>query len=156
MIITPERYFKKLLKLNKINSEVKPYLEEYVINKTLNENALVILYKEKELDNKVVDFYQYLIKKIHKIYKELLRDEPKTACECIKTITSLITQATITLEKQFNNDVELANEFITCIGLKELSQALYTYFNKGDISDIEKELSRVKEDLIFIEDKLTN
>ena len=59
------------------------------------------------------------MKKLHKIISELLRDDSKSACDCIKTITSLITQATITLEKQFN-DIEEANEFIECVGLKEL------------------------------------
>lgn len=132
------------------------YISSYINNGEICTDALIKIYNYSQpaLDNnKTLLFYKFLINKLHKIFTELLDDSPKTVCQCIKTITSIITQATITLEKQFGHeDLESANEFIDCVGLKDLSNALYIYFSTGDISEVENQLERVRQDIIFVKD----
>ena len=92
-----------------------------------------------------------LHKKLHKIVTEVLDNRPRPLSECIKTVTSIITQATITLEKQFSNaTVKESNEFIHCVGLETLSEALYKFFNTGDSTMLQAEINRVREDILFV------
>lgn len=156
MLMTNGNYFKNLIKYkdNHVDKSLdySDYINDYVLNNNTYSVVIKDLY-ESGANIKTIDFYMFLLKKLHKIISELLRDDSKSACDCIKTITSLITQATITLEKQFN-DIEEANEFIECVGLKELSNALFIYFSTGDISEIENQLLRVKDDIIWVRDCL--
>ena len=150
MIVSSKTYFKHLLSESVVNTDLKPALADYMSTGVVNKEYLINLYSNsKTCKNYVIEFYRFLIKKLHKIVTELLSEEPKTACECIKTITSIITQATITIEKQFDN-LEDVNEFIDCVGLKQLSNSLYTYFSTSDLSAIEKELLRIRKDIEFV------
>lgn len=151
MIITSKAYFKELLSHNEL--DLSDAISNFISNCEVDNDILLKIYNYEEKSNDVIDFYKFLIDKLHKIITELLSDSPKTACQCIKTITSLITQATITLEKHFDADnLEAANEFMDCVGLKELSNSLTEYFSKGDLSEIENQLLRVKNDIIFVKD----
>lgn len=150
MIMSSKSYFRLLIKESKSHPELKQYSAAFISSGAIDSTGLQELLKIDTVSNKTVEFYKFLINKLHKIITEILSDEQKTACQCIKIITSLITQATITLEKQFNGNLEEANEFMDCIGLKELSNSLCTYFSTGDLSEIENQILRVKEDIIFV------
>ena len=150
MIISQSYYFKHLIAESKNSAEAKQCLEQYIATSNIDNSYIINAYKSGKLDIKVIDFYKFMINKLHKIITELLDDSSKTACQLIKTVTSLITQSTITLDKQFDGDVELANEFMNCVGLKDLSQSLATYFTNGDLTDIKNQLNRVKADVLFV------
>lgn len=150
MIVSSKTYFKHLLLENAVNPNLNSAVVTYMSTGEVENSSIVDLYSNSQTcKNYTIEFYKFLIKKLHKIVTELLSDEPKTACECIKTITSIITQATITIEKQFDN-LEDVNEFIDCVGLRALSNSLYTYFSTSDLSAIEKELLRVRKDIEFV------
>lgn len=150
MIVSSKTYFKHILSESAINPKLESAVAEYMSSGNISDESIISLYSDsKTCKNYTIEFYKFLLNKLHKIVTELLNDEPKTACECIKTITSIITQATITIEKQFDN-LEDVNEFIDCVGLKELSYSLYKYFSSSDLSEIEKQLLRVKRDILFV------
>ncbi len=151
MIITSKAYFKELLSHNEL--DLSNEISNFIDTCEVDNNVLLRIYNYEEKSNDVIDFYKFLINKLHKIITELLSDSPKTACQCIKTITSLITQATITLEKHFDADnLEAANEFIDCLDLKALSNSLTEYFSEGNLSVLENQLLRIREDVIFVKD----
>lgn len=151
MVITSKAYFKELLSNSEL--DLSNYISNYIDTGNIDLSALLLIYNYNGVSNTTIDFYKLLIKKLHKIVTELISDEPKTACRCVKTITSIITQAIITLEKQFDtNNLEEANEFIDCVGLKDLSNALSIYFSTGDLTEMENQLLRVREDILFVKD----
>ena len=150
MIVSSKMYFKHLLSENEIRSDLKDNVTDFMSSGNKDYSSIISLYSNSKIcKNYTIEFYKFLIKKLHKIVTELLSEEPKTACECIKTITSIITQATITIEKQFDN-LEDVNEFIECVGLRELSNSLFVYFSTSDLSEIEKQLMRVRNDILFV------
>lgn len=152
MLISSQKYFKRLVSEN-IGNKYAEEIGDFIKDGTVNPTVAINLYNDSLLSNDTVAFYKFLISKLHKVIKELLSDEPKTVCQCIKIVTCLITQATITLEKQFENkSLEDVNEFIECVDLKSLSNALTIYFTTGDITEIERQLQRVKDDVIFVKD----
>ena len=107
---------------------------------------------ENDIEVPVIDHYRFLNNKAHKVIKEVLESEGKDVATYIKIATSLITQATITLEHQFKDDVKGANDFITNTLLSELSQALYLYFNHNDYSELVNTINKVKNDIKLILD----
>lgn len=147
MIITHKKYYENLLKLD---SEGRgKYFYKYVNNKELDEQAIVEMHKQNPIP--VVEFYSLLSKKLHRIVKEVVENKPRPISECIKTATSIITQSTITLEKQFDSSmIEESNEFIKCVGLEDISEALYEFFKCGNSTKLQNEISRVREDILFI------
>lgn len=98
----------------------------------------------------VVDFYLLLNNKAHPIIKQLLTCDGKEVFYFIKLATSIITQATITLEHQFKDDLVGANQFILYLGLPELSEALGIYFNTGDYASLVNQLEYNKKDVEII------
>ena len=100
----------------------------------------------------VIDHYKLLNKKAHKVIKEVLECEGKDVATYIKIATSLITQATITLEHQFKDDVDGANNFIRNTLLCELSQALYLYFNYNDYTELVSVIEDIRNDIKLILD----
>jgi hypothetical protein len=145
MLISKNYYFEGISKLN--NSQT--YLQSYLTSKKFSDEAIIAIHKNNAIP--VIEFYSMLSKKLHKIVKEVLDNKPRPISECIKTATSIITQATITLEKQFTPDmVKESNEFISCVGLETLSEALYTFFKTGNSEPLQSEISRVREDVLFI------
>lgn len=87
-------------------------------------------------NNTVCEFYLRLNNKAHKVIKELLTCEGKPVGSLIKIATSLITQGIITIEHSYNSDdINGQNNFIECVGLKDLADGISEYFSSGN-SDI--------------------
>lgn len=130
-------------------------LIKYLVNhpdKEINREIYSYL-KKHNIDVPTADHYLLLNNKAHKIIKEVLESEGKDIATYIKIATSLITQATITLEHQFKDNPIGANEFISNTLLAEISQALYLYFNQGDYSELVNVINDVKQDLKVLLDK---
>lgn len=147
MLISKQEYFKRISNLNDEN-----LIRNYLISDVIDISVIAKLHLTEPIP--AVSFYSMLLSKLHKITVELMRLEPLQVSECIKTATSIITQATITLEKQFKNDQESANEFMDCIGLKSLSKALYVFFTNGNSALLESELNRVRDDMLFVKNNI--
>ena len=105
-----------------------------------------------ETHNPTVEFYLRLNNKAHKIIKEVLTCENKPVSNYIKIATSLITQATITIEHQCKDDISTQNELINNLYLKELSKSLNTYFANGDYSELVETVMLIKQDIKAILD----
>ena len=148
MLISKQEYFKRISTLDNSNDLIRDYLA----TNTVDTEILVKLHQEQPIP--IISFYSMLLSKLHKITTELLRREPLQVSECIKTATSIITQATITLEKQFVNDSDSANEFMECTRLKHISKALYVFFSLGESKLLESELDKVRDDLLFIKSNI--
>lgn len=148
MLISEKYYFERLSELPEI-SERQTYLRQYLSNREILTDGIITIHKYNTIP--VIEFYSMLSKKLHKIIREVLDNRPRPVSECIKTATSIITQATITLEKQFSEStVKDSNEFIKCVGLDSLSEALYIFFNTGESDKLQSEINRVREDILFI------
>lgn len=111
---------------------------------------------EHNIEVPVIEHYKLLNNKAHKVIKEVLESDGKDIATYIKIATSLITQATITLEHKFNGDDKenrrAANKFIENTLLSELSQALYIYFNYNDYTELVNTVKKVKDDIKLILD----
>lgn len=112
---------------------------------------IVITYL-KEQNYPTIDFYLRLNNKAHKVIKEILTCDNKPVSNYIKIATSLITQATITLEHTCKEDVQLQNRLIDALYLKELSKALNIYFSDGDYTKLVEIVQRIKQDVKLILD----
>ena len=147
MLVSKEYYFEGLSHLS--SDMQQSYLQKYLVTKKIEDEGIIEIHKQHKIP--VIEFYSMLHKKLHKIVTEVLDNRPRPLSECIKTVTSIITQATITLEKQFSNaTVKESNEFIHCVGLETLSEALYKFFNTGDSTMLQAEINRVREDILFV------
>lgn len=145
MLISKNYYYEGISKLD----NAQTYLQQYLISKKFSDAAIIAIHKQKPIP--VIEFYSMLHQKLHKIVKEVLDNRPRPVSECIKTATSIITQATITLEKQFSNaTVKESNEFIQCVGLEALSEALHIFFKSGNSEPLQSEINRVREDILFV------
>lgn len=148
MLITPNKYYEELIKLPDECLGRKEYIIEYLKDKKISEQALKMINKYSSIPS--AEFYIFLSKKLHKVVKEALNDEPRPMSECIKTVTSIITQATITLEKQFSDKpIKESNEFIRSVGLDTLSKSLSAFFENGNSEPIQNEIKRVREDIML-------
>lgn len=126
-------------------------LNTLMSNPTLSINSEIYKFlTNKNVTLPVAEHYKLLNNKAHKIIKEVMDCEGKDVATYIKIATSLITQATITLEHQFKDDVYNANKFIDNTMLAELSQALYIYFNKGQYEELVNTISIIKKDIKII------
>lgn len=149
MLISNQMYFKYISELNDPD-----LIRDYLISNNIDTDILLKIHSTNSI--LTIDFYQFLLNKLHKIATNLLRLEPLQLSECIKIATSIITQATITLEKHGKHNTELSNEFINCVGLSDLSKALYVYFSTGKSDLLESELNRVRSDLLFVKNNIPN
>ena len=148
MLISKNYYYEGISKLTS-SAKQQTYLQKYLLDKKLCDEAIVEIHQQNKIP--VIEFYSMLSKKLHKIVKEVLDNRPRPISECIKTTTSIITQATITLEKQFSNaTVKESNEFIACVGLEQLSEALHIFFKTGNSTPMQEEINRVREDILFV------
>lgn len=137
--------------LNELQSQgldVSDYVKEVVDKKI----PKVVVKTLEERNDPVVMFYKRLNNKAHKIIKEILTCEGKPINTYIKIATSIITQSAITLEHDFERDVEGQNNFIQCLGLKNLSRGLYEYFTTGDYTLLVSSVNANKEDIKLILD----
>lgn len=148
MLISKQNYFKRISELG--DDEL---IHNYLTSDNVDDTALSKLHSIKPIPT--VLFYSLLLSKLHKITVELMKLEPLPVSECIKIATSIITQATITLEKQFIGvDQETVYEFMECVGLKNLSKALYVFFTNGNSAPLESELNRVRDDILFVKQNI--
>lgn len=106
----------------------------------------------KEQNYPTIDFYLRLNNKAHKIIKEVLTCENKPVSNYIKIATSLITQATITIEHTCQDDIQLQNRLIEALYLKELTNALNVYFTSGKYKPLVETVLKVRQDVKAILD----
>ena len=97
MLVSKEYYFEGLSHLSLDTQQ--SYLQKYLVTKKIEDEGIIEIHKQHKIP--VIEFYSMLHRKLHKIVTEVLDNRPRPLSECIKTVTSIITQATITLEKQF-------------------------------------------------------
>ena len=147
MLISKQEYFKRISELNDPN-----LIRDYLASNDINTDVVLKLHHIKPI--LTINFYSLLLSKLHKITTNLMRLNPLQLSECIKTATSIITQATITLEKHSKNDLDTSDEFIRCIGLPNLSKSIYIFFSTGNSELLESELNRVREDMLFIKNNV--
>lgn len=112
----------------------------------------VVITYLKEQNYPTIEFYLRLNNKAHKVIKEILTCDNKPVSNYIKIATSLITQATITLEHTCKDDIQLQNRLIEALYLKELSKALNIYFAEGDYTKLVETVNRIKQDVKLILD----
>ena len=148
MLISKKYYYERLSELPD-SVERQNYLQGYLLTREISNEGIKALHTYNPIPS--IEFYSMLSKKLHKIVKEVLDNRPRPVSECIKTATSIITQATITLEKQFSaNTVKDSNEFINCIGLEQLAEALHIFFKTGESDKLQSEINRVRDDILFV------
>ena len=78
--------------------------------------------------------------------------ENKPVSNYIKMATSIITQATITLEHMNPDDIVAQNTLIENLHLRELSKALNTYFTYGDYTSLVNTIKETRTDIKAILD----
>lgn len=147
MLISKQDYFKRISELN--DSDL---IRNYLDSNNIDIDVILKLHRIKPI--LTVEFYLFLLNKLHKITTNLMRLDPLPLSECVKTATSIITQATITLEKHSKNDLDISDEFIKCVGLSSLSKSLYIFFSTGNSDLLESELSRIREDILFVKNNV--
>lgn len=147
MLISNQHYFKRISELDDPN-----LIRDYLIYKDIDTDVLLKLHEAEPL--LTIEFYSFLLNKLHKITTNLLRLEPLQVSECIKTATSIITQATITLEKHSKGNTEMSDEFIQCVGLPSLAKSIYVLFSTGKSEMLESELNRVRDDMLFVKNNV--
>ena len=148
MLANKHKCFVILHELQNSGVDVKQYIidiENGIIPKIVVEELV------KQNDN-VCSFYLRLNNKAHKIIKEILTCEDKPVSTYIKIATSIITQATIALEHLYENDINGQNEFIDCLHLKELSNAISEYFSTGNFNYLVDAVNMNKEDIKLLLD----
>ena len=119
------------------------------IKKLMSENCVpksVINYL-KDNNYPVIEFYMNLNNKAHKIIKEVLTCENKPVSNYIKIATSIITQATITIEHTCQNDINTQNKLIENLHLKELTHGLNEYFTTGDYTELVRTVHETRQDV---------
>lgn len=99
-----------------------------------------------------VEHYKLLNNKAHKIIHDIMVCDGMEVFVYIKIATSLITQATLTLQHQFKDNIKGANNFIACTRLRELSRALSIYFETGHYETLVKEVNLIRQDIKIIID----
>ena len=151
MLINRHDCIELLMKQNDIKAE--KLLSKLMSDPNLTINKEICDYFiERDLDVPTITHYKHLNNKAHKIIKEVLECDGKDVATYIKMATSLITQATITLEHQFKDNLEGANTFIQNTLLCELSQALYIYFNYNDYTELVNTVDKIRYDIKLILD----
>lgn len=150
MLVTKHDCYNILFELQSSGMDVHSELTRFM--KDSNYTPKCVIKYLKENNYPTVDFYLRLNNKAHKIIKEILTCENKPVSTYIKIATSLITQATITLEHMCQEDIELQNQLINSLHLKELTHGLNTYFTYGDYSELVDIVQETRQDVKVILD----
>ena len=133
-----------LLELKDQGQDVSNDLNEIIQDNSIPKTVIKELIKR---DNNVVRFYLNLNNKAHKIIKEILSCEGKSVSTYIKIATSIITQGVISMEHLYESDINGQNDFIECLGLKDLSNGISVYFQTGDYKPLVDAVNRNKYDV---------
>jgi hypothetical protein len=138
-----------LFEIQSKGTDVHNELTELMNNNTVPK---VIIKKLKEQHYPAIEFYITLNNKAHKIIKEVLCCENKPVSNYIKMATSIITQATITLEHMNPEDIVTQNTLIENLHLPELSKALNIYFTEGNYTPLVNAIKETRADIKAILD----
>ena len=149
MLINKHDCYTILFEMQSNGKNVRNELNEVMYNNTIPK---CVINKLKEQNYPAVQFYLNLNNKAHKIIKEVLCCENKPVSNYIKMATSIITQATITLEHMNPNDIDAQNKLIENLHLKELSEALTTYFTSGNYKPLVNTIKETRLDIKAILD----
>ena len=149
MIINKHDCFNMLFEIQSKGTDVHHELTELMNNNTVPK---VIIKKLKEQHYPAIEFYITLNNKAHKIIKEVLCCENKPVSNYIKMATSIITQATITLEHMNPEDIVTQNTLIENLHLPELSKALNIYFTEGNYTPLVNAIKETRTDIKAILD----
>lgn len=133
-------------------SDCRELISEFINNKCRINSDIIRFLLNKDEVIPAVEHYKLLNNKAHKIIHDIMVCDGMEVFVYIKIATSLITQATITLEHQFKNNIKGANSFITCARLRELSKALSIYFETGHYEILVKEVNLIRQDIKIIID----
>ena len=144
MLINTHDCFQILYQLRNDGVDISDAVKEVVEYEKTPKIVVEELIKQND---PVVMFYINLNKKAHKIIKEILTCEGKSIATYVKIATSLITQSIITIEHIFQEDTQGQNNFIDCIGLSRLSDALSVYFKTGDCQLLIEAIHSNREDV---------
>ena len=150
MLTTKHNCYSILYKLQESGTDVSKELNEVV---TRNSVPRVVVEELIKRNDPVVMFYLNLNKKAHKLIKELLTCEGKPVSNYIKIASSIITQGVITVEHEYVTDVTGQNDFFECLGLKQLSDGIKTYFDTGDYSSLVEAVDHNRKDVKSLLDR---
>lgn len=150
MLINRHDCYNILFELQSQGQDVQSDIKEFIHNKNYIPKCVVTYLKENNYV--VIEFYNRLNNKAHKIIKEVLNCDNKPVSTYIKIATSIITQATITLEHMDKDDIELQNTLIENLHLSELSSALNLYFSTGDFTNLVNTIKETQQDIKCILD----
>ena len=151
MLINRHDCYNILFKLQSDGKDVHTELKEFMHHKDYTPKCVIDYLKNNNYI--VIEFYSRLNNKAHKIIKEVLTCDNKPVSTYIKIATSIITQATITLEHMDANDIELQNTLISNLHLAELANALNIYFSTGKFDTLVEIVKEIKYDIKCILDE---
>lgn len=151
MLISKHDCYNILFELQSNGDNVHEDLKKFMRNKNYTPKCVVDYLKDNNYP--VIEFYLRLNNKAHKIIKEILTCENKPVATYIKIATSIITQATISLEHMDKDDIEQQNLLINNLHLKELTNALNNYFTTGDYTLLVDTIKESREDVKAILDE---
>lgn len=132
--------------------ECRDLISEFINNKCKISSDIIRFLLSKGEIIPTVEHYKLLNNKAHKIIHDIMICDGMEVFVYIKIATSLITQATLTLQHQFKDNIKGANSFIACTRLRELSKALSIYFETGHYETLVKEVNLIKQDIKLIID----
>lgn len=150
MLINRHDCYNILFELQSQGQDVQSDIKEFIHNKNYIPKCVIAYLKENNYV--VIEFYNRLNNKAHKIIKEVLSCDNKPVSTYIKIATSIITQATITLEHMDKDDIELQNTLIENLHLSKLSSALNLYFSTGNFTNLVNTIKETQQDIKCILD----
>ena len=151
MLISKHDCYNILFELQSNGNDVHEDLKQFMKSKNYTPKCVINYLKDSNYP--VIEFYLRLNNKAHKIIKEILTCENKPVATYIKIATSIITQATISLEHMNKDDIEQQNVLIDNLHLKELTNALNNYFTTGDYTLLVDTIKESREDVKAILDE---
>lgn len=151
MLISKHDCYNILFELQSSGQDVHEDISKVMRSKDGYIPEIVISYL-KNTHHPTVEFYLNLNNKAHKLIKEILDCDNKPISNYIKMATSLITQATITLEHMSPEDINSHNKLINSLRLPEVSEALNNYFSCGDYNKLVDVIHKTRLDIKAILD----
>ena len=150
MLISKHDCYKYLFDIKDKGIDVSEHISSLAVNGVPDSQTLKLI--TEHFNVPTIEFYKFLNNKKHNIIKETLSSQGAPVSTYIKIATSIITQATITLEKQFKDDLVGANKFMECLGLAKLSSALTEYFTTNNFTSLVETVNSVRTDIKLILD----
>lgn len=129
------------------DAQANKYIKQVVIEKNIPLEVLKFILNKKGID--LANFYEHLRqnhnKKKSPLYLNIVKD-PTDWAEIRITLSCFVTQALL-----FSNKLENADKFAKEARLQEVTRALSTYFEKGDMSECLTVIKLLKADLCVME-----